>query len=171
MNNSSLVRIDPSKPKNSSGSSFLAFLNRLTSSKWLGYSDRRRQVISILHYSRSSLDYLLSLLETDHEFFQITFESLLSDERGFTLESITAQGRSTLFKLASSSRDLSRFLFTRWINQNSGRELVDILRICQISTANDDRMNIEKALQYFLADENIRRIITKNTKSVIGNSK
>ena len=127
-------------------------------------------MISLLEYSPTSLEYLLSILENDPDFFQIIFESLLSDERGFTFDTIGDHGRSMLFKLASTSRDLSRFIFTRWINQNGGRELVDLLRICQISTS-IDRENIEKTLRYFLADENIRRIVIKSIKHVIGTSK
>lgn len=127
-------------------------------------------MISLLEYSPSSLEYLLSILENDPDFFQIIFESLLSDERGFTFDAIGDRGRSMIFKLASTSRDLSRFIFTRWINQNGGRELVDLLRICQISTS-IDRENIEKTLRFFLADENIRRIVIKSIQQVIGTSK
>lgn len=127
-------------------------------------------MISLLEYSPSSLEYLLSILENDPDFFQIIFESLLSDERGFTFDTIGDRGRSMIFKLASTSRDLSRFIFTRWINQNGGRELVDLLRICQISTS-IDRENIEKTLRFFLADENIRRIVIKSIQQVIGTSK
>lgn len=147
----------------------LGFLNRINSSKWNFYLDRRRQVISLLEYSPSSLQFLLSTIEIDNDLSQIAFESLLSDERGFTLDAIGLQGRIIIFKIGSTSRDLSRFIFTRWISQ-SGHELVDILRLCQISTSND-RMIIETALRYFLADENIRRIVINNTKLVIGNSK
>ncbi len=150
-------------------SSFLAFLSRINSPKWTSYLDRRRQVISLIEYSSSSLQFLLSTIETDNDLSQLAFESLLSDERGFTLDALGIQGRIAIFKIASTSRDLSRFIFTRWISQ-SGHELVDILRLCQISTSND-RSIIETALRYFLADENIRRIVINNTKLVIGNSK
>ncbi len=126
-------------------------------------------MISLIEYSSSSLQFLLSTIETDNDLSQLAFESLLSDERGFTLDALGIQGRIAIFKIASTSRDLSRFIFTRWISQ-SGHELVDILRLCQISTSND-RSIIETALRYFLADENIRRIVINNTKLVIGNSK
>lgn len=148
----------------------LAFLQRLTSPKWLSYSDRRRRVIALLEYSPSSLEYLLSIVNNDPDFFQIIFESLLSDERGFTFETLGQQGRSRIFKLASASRDLSRFIFTRWINQNGGRELVDLLHTCHISTA-INRDHIETTLRYFLADENIRRIVIKSIKQIIGTTK
>jgi hypothetical protein len=131
--------------------------------------DRRRQIISLLEYSSSSLQFLLTTIETDNDLSQLAFESLLSAERGFTLNTLGTQGRLAIFKVASTSRDLSRLIFTRWISQN-GHELVDILRLCQISTLND-RLIIEKALRYFLDDENIRRIVINNTKTAIGNSK
>lgn len=103
-------------------------------------------------------------------------ESLLADERGFTLNRLGSQGRLILWTVASSSRDLSRLILTRWISQNGGRELVDILQPCQISSFYDQRnqkenLVIEKALRYFLEDENIRRIVINSTKLSIGTSK
>ncbi len=131
--------------------------------------NRRRQIVSLLEYSSSSLQFLLSTIETDNDLSQLAFESLLSNERGFTLNTLGIQGRLAIFKLASTSRDLSRLIFTRWISQN-GHELIDILRLCELSTLND-RSIIEIALRYFLDDENIRRIVINNTKIAIGNSK
>lgn len=148
---------------------FIAFLNRINSPKWNSYIDRRRKIISLLEYSSSSIEYLLTTIENDTDLFQIAFESLLSDERGFTLEKFDEQGRSVIFKIASTSKDLSRFIFTRWISQK-GHELIDILHLCQISTLKN-RLSIEKVLRYFLDDDNIRRIVINNTKLVIGNNK
>ncbi len=131
--------------------------------------DRRRRIVSLIEYSSSSLDFLISTIESDNDLSQLAFESLLSDERGFSLDTLGIRGRLAIFKVASTSRDLSRFIFTRWISQN-GHELVDILRLCQISTLND-RLMIETALRYFLDDENVRRILINNTKIAIGNNK
>jgi len=131
--------------------------------------DRRRQIISLIEYSSNSLEFLLSTIETDNDLSQLAFESLLSDERGFTINTLGIQGRLAIFKLASTSRDLSRLIFTRWISQN-GHELIDILQLCELSNLND-RSIIEIALRYFLDDENIRRIVINNTKIAIGNSK
>ncbi len=137
--------------------------------------DRRRQIVSLLEYSSFSLNFLISTIESDNDLSQLAFESLLSDERGFTLDALGIQGRLTIFKKASTSRDLSRLIFTRWISQ-SGHELVDILRLCKISSLNENKNNndgaiIEKSLRYFLDDNNIRRIVLNNTKIAIGGSK
>ncbi|CAF2951936.1 unnamed protein product, partial [Rotaria sp. Silwood2] len=65
---------------------------------------------------------------------------------------------------------------TQWISQ-SGYELVDILRLCKISSFNENKKNnnnnltLETCLRYFLDDDNIRRIVINNTKIAIGNSK
>jgi hypothetical protein len=132
--------------------------------------NRRRQIVSLIEYSSSSLNFLITTIETDNDLSQLAFESLLSDERGFTLDALGDQGRLTILKLASTSRDLSRLIFTRWISQNKN-ELVHILQLCKISSLNNDRSIVEKALRYFFDDHNIRRIVINNTKIVIGNSK
>jgi len=154
---------------------FIAFLRRINSPKWISYLDRRRQIVSLLEYSSFSLNFLISTIESDNDLSQLAFESLLSDERGFTLDALGIQGRLTIFKKASTSRDLSRLIFTRWISQ-SGHELVDILRLCKISSLNENKNNndrsiIETSLRYFLDDNNIRRIVLNNTKIAIGGSK
>ncbi|CAF0809532.1 unnamed protein product [Adineta ricciae] len=151
-----------------------AFLNRINSAKWASYVDRRRQIVSLIEYSPASLQFLLSSIETDTDVSQIAFESLLANERGFTIYSIEDQGRLTIFKIARTSRDLSRLIFTRWINQ-SGDELVDILRLCQISSLTEskktnERLMIETCLKYFLTDSHIRRIVVNNMKKVLGNN-
>jgi len=153
----------------------IAFLRRINSPKWISYLDRRRQIVSLLEYSSFSLHFLISTIESDNDLSQLAFESLLSDERGFTLDALGIKGRLTIFKIASTSRDLSRLIFTRWISQ-SGHELVDILRLCKISSLNENKNNndksiIEKSLRYFLDDNNIRRIVLNNTKIAIGGSK
>jgi hypothetical protein len=150
----------------------LAFLRRINSPKWISYLDRRRQIVSLIEYSSSSLGFLISSIETVNDLSQLAFESLLADERGFTLDALGLNGRLAIFKVASTSRDLSSLIFTRWISQ-SGHELVDILRLCQIASSNEnkDSLIIEKALRYFLNDNNIRRIVVNNTKIAIGNSK
>ena len=155
--------------------SFLALLCRINSPKWISYLDRRRQIISLLEYSTSSLNFLITTIEADNELSQLAFESLLADERGFTIDKLTYPGRLTIFKVASTSRDLSRLIFARWINQ-SKHELADILRLCEISSLNGNKINsdgfiIETALRYFLEDENIRRIVINSTKIAIGTSK
>jgi hypothetical protein len=149
---------------------FLAFLRRINSPKWISYLDRRRQIVSLMEYSSSSLNFLISTIETDNDLSQLAFESLLADERGFTLDTLGIQGRITILKVASTSRDLSRLIFTRWISQNR-HELIDILQLCQISSLNNDRLIMEKALRYFFDDDNIRRVVINNTKIIIGNSK
>ena len=151
---------------------FLALLRRINSSKWISYLDRRRQIISLLEYSSSSLNFLLSTIETDNDLFLLAFESLLADERGFTLDTLGDHGRLIIFQVASTSRDLSCLMFTRWISQ-SGHELVDILRLCRIPSLNEykDNLSIETTLRYFLDDNNIRRIITKNIQIAIGGNK
>ena len=136
--------------------------------------DRRRQIVSLIEYSPASLQFLLSSIEMDSDVSQIAFESLLANERGFTIHSIGDQGRLMIFKIASTSRDLSRLIFTRWINQ-SGNELVDILRLCQISSLaeskkTNERLMIETSLKYFLTDIHIRRIVVNNMKKVLGNN-
>ena len=136
--------------------------------------DRRRQIVSLIEYSPASLQFLLSSIEMDSDVSQIAFESLLANERGFTIHSIGDQGRLMIFKIASTSRDLSRLIFTRWINQ-SGNELVDILRLCQISSLaeskkTNERLMIETSLKYFLTDSHIRRIVVNNMKKVLGNN-
>lgn len=123
----------------------------------------------MLEYSSSSLQFLLTTIEADNDLFQLAFESLLSNGRGFTLDKLDIQGRLMIFKIASTSRDLSRLIFTRWISQN-GHELIDIIQLCEISTLKE-RLFIEKSLRYFLDDENIRRIVINNTKLVIGNNR
>ena len=134
------------------------------------YLDRRRQILSLIEYSSSSLQYLLSLIENNHEnLIEIAIESLLSDERGFTLETIGVQGRLLIFKLASQSRDLSRLIFTRWIHQNH-YDLIDILRLCEIVTF-DDKLSIEKTFEYFFKELNIRQVVVANLKNKIGNAK
>ncbi|CAF1361882.1 unnamed protein product [Adineta steineri] len=152
-----------------------AFLDRINSSKWTTYLDRRRQIILLLEYSSSSLHFLLSTIENDNDLSQLAFESLLADERGFTLDTIGRQGRLTIFKIASTSHDLSRLIFTRWISQ-SGHELVHLLQLCEISTLNENKKNndrfiIETCLRYFLKDNHIRRIVLNNTKIAIGGNK
>ncbi|UJR21826.1 hypothetical protein I4U23_024900 [Adineta vaga] len=153
-----------------------AFLTRINSPKWNSYLDRRRQIVSLINYSPASLQFLLTSIEMDSDVSQLAFESLLADERGFTIDLIGDQGRLTIFKIASTSRDLSRLIFTKWIIQ-SGNELVDILRLCKVSTLNENKKNnerlmmIETSLKYFLADDNIRRIVSNNMKKVIGVNK
>ncbi|CAF4488881.1 unnamed protein product [Rotaria sp. Silwood2] len=153
-----------------------AFLRRINLPKWFSYLDRRRQIVSLLEYSSSSLNFLLSTIETDNDLSQLAFESLLAHERGFTLDKLDFHGRLVIFQVASKSRDLSRLIFTQWISQ-SGYELVDILRLCKISSFNENKKNnnnnltLETCLQYFLDDNNIRRIVINNTRIAIGNSK
>ena len=132
-----------------------AFLSRLTSPKWMSsYLDRRRQILSLIEYSSSSLQYLLSLIENNHENL---------------IETIGVQGRLLIFKLASQSRDLSRLIFTRWIHQNH-YDLIDILRLCEIVTF-DDKLSIEKTFEYFFKELNIRQVVVANLKNKIGNAK
>ncbi|CAF4257700.1 unnamed protein product, partial [Rotaria sordida] len=152
-----------------------AFLRRINSPKWLSYLDRRRLIVSLLEYSSSSLNFLLSTIETDNDLSQLAFESLLAHERGFTFDKLDFHGRLIIFQVASKSRDLSRLIFTQWISQ-SGYELVDILRLCKISTLNENKKNnnsltIETCLRYFLDDNDIRRIVINNIKIAIGTSK
>ena len=112
-------------------------------------------------------------MESDASLCQLALESLLDDERGFTLDRMDAEGRLALLKAAATSRDLSRLIFTRWISQNTQHDLVDTLRSCQITAFHepDHQSIIETALRYFLDDENIRRIVTQTTKKAIGTAK
>ncbi|CAF4145273.1 unnamed protein product [Rotaria sordida] len=146
-----------------------AFLCRINSPKWFSYLDRRRQIVSLLEYSSSSLNFLLSTIKIDNDLSQLAFESLLADERGFTFDKLDFHGRLIIFQIASKSRDLSHLIFTQWISP-SRYELVDILRLCKISNLNENKKNnnslhIETCLRYFLDDNNIRRIIINNTKN------
>lgn len=79
---------------------------------------------SLLEYSSSSLNFLLTTIETDSDLSQLAFECLLDHQRGFTLDKLDFHGRFLIFQLASKSRDLSRLIFTQWISQ-SGFELID----------------------------------------------
>lgn len=147
---------------------FIALIHRINSPKWLSYYDRRFQIVSLLEYSSSSLNFLLSTVQTDNDLSQIAFESLLSHERGFTLDRLDVHGRLVVFQVAHKSRDLSRLIFTQWISQN-GCELIDIIRLCNLSNSNEKM--IETSLKYFLDDKNIRRIVVNNTKQFINTNK
>ena len=153
--------------------SILALLKRVTSPKCSAHLDRRRQIVSLLAYSPASLSFLVSTMETDASLCPLALESLLDDERGFTLDRMHAEGRWALLRSAASSRDLSRLIFARWISQNAQHDLVDTLRSCQITAfhESDHQSIIDTALRYFLDDENIRRIVTQTTKKAIGAAK
>ena len=151
----------------------LAFLRRLTSPKCLHQLDRRRQMVSFLFYSPASLQYLVSHLENETDLFQCSLECLLAEDRGFTLDRLGEQGRAMLWKIASSSRDYARLILSRWINEKDGHDLVHILQFSSLAEEESQVRNehIDRALKYFLAEENIRRIIISTTKAAIGMNK
>ena len=142
----------------------------------ISHLNQRRQIVSLLHYSTNSLNFLLTTIETDNDLSQLAFESLLANERGFTLNKLGYQGRLILFQIASKSYELSRLIFTRWISQGE-HELIDILHLCQISSLNQNKTTnkyyiaVETALRYFLDDQNIRQIVINNIKITIGINK
>lgn len=130
-------------------------------------------MVAFLSYSPSSLQYLVSNLENETDLFQCSLECLLAEDRGFKFDRLGEQGRAALWKIASSSRDYARLILSRWINEKDGHDLVHILEFSSLAEQESQAQSehIDRALEYFLAEESIRRIIINRTKVTIGTNK
>lgn len=150
---------------------YLVFLQRVQSFKGPSGVHRQRQIISLLRFSTSSMNYLLSNVEQESDLFDVSLESLLDDERGFTLERLDERGQMILWKVASKSRDYSRSILTRWIRQVDFVQLVQLWSPWRFYETIEENVHIEKAFRYFLEDSTIRQRLIDQIRSILVNKK
>ncbi|CAF0733746.1 unnamed protein product [Didymodactylos carnosus] len=121
------------------------------------------KIIQLLHCSKSSIDLLLDYLckHEDSSIRQQSFDTLLDDERGYTIERLCEQQRMklidilcTMTKNANYCKQWSKILYTRWMTWTNGDFIFILSQLSQCITTKIEL--IETTLKHFLIDNQIR---------------